>query len=450
MTGNGGPAIRLPGSICEPETGKREFSRARGCVSKNRGLKSSDKAPDIQKQGETMAILAECPICHSKQSAKNKICKCGIDLDKAKNGGRVRYWIVYRLPNGKQRKEYVGTKISEARDADGKRRGEKRENRLWEIRPDSKMTFAELAKWYLNLENVKDLASYWLIELCLGKFNAEFGDMIVADIKLADLENYQVKRKKAGLAPATIDHEIGKPKTMILKAFDNDLVGGEVLKAFKRCKKTLKPGADVRDRILSRLEFDSLITKSPAHIKPILIAAFYTGMRKSEILNLTWDRVDMKSRTIRLDAEHTKDREPRTVPICGELSEALKSIPRGLHDPHVFLYRGKPITDIRRALRKGCKDAGIKYGRFEAGGFVFHDLRHTFNTNMRKAGVSESVIMAITGHSTREMFDRYNTIDSDDKQSAMGKLEGFLENVAQTVAQVGVETEKENQANGGD
>ena len=96
-------------------------------------------------------------------------------------------------------------------------------------------------------------------------------------------------------------------------------------------------------------------------------------------------------------------------------------------DNHVFLYRGKPVADIRKGLKDACKKAGIKYGRFVKGGFIFHDLRHTFNTNMRKAGIAESVIMKITGHSTREMFDRYNTVDEDDTRKAVKKLEGFLQ-----------------------
>ena len=70
-------------------------------------------------------------------------------------------------------------------------------------------------------------------------------------------------------------------------------------------------------------------------------------------------------------------------------------------------------------IKKTCKKAGIKYGRSIEGGIVFHDLRHTFNTNMRKAGVVESVIMKITGHSTREMFDRYNTVDLGDVRGAV-------------------------------
>jgi hypothetical protein len=50
---------------------------------------------------------------------------------------------------------------------------------------------------------------------------------------------------------------------------------------------------------------------------------------------------------------------------------------------------------------------------------------------MRKAGVEESVIMEITGHSTREMFDRYNMIDADDATRAMIRYQGFLKSVTQ-------------------
>jgi hypothetical protein len=55
---------------------------------------------------------------------------------------------------------------------------------------------------------------------------------------------------------------------------------------------------------------------------------------------------------------------------------------------------------------------------------------------MRKAGVPESVIMEITGHSTREMFDRYNTIDEEDIRRAIGQFQGYLsQSVDQTVDQ---------------
>ena len=56
-----------------------------------------------------MAILAQCPICRRKQSAKNKKCKCGESLDKFKKAKKVKYWIDYPLPGGKVRRESVGS-----------------------------------------------------------------------------------------------------------------------------------------------------------------------------------------------------------------------------------------------------------------------------------------------------------------------------------------------------
>jgi integrase len=394
-----------------------------------------------------MGVLAECPICHIKQSTKNKRCKCGEDIDKAKKGKKVRYWISYRLPDGTQRRESVSTiegldpwSITDAKDALAKRKVQRKEKRIFDMLPECEMTFSELAKWYLDLAKVKELASYDIINIKLGIFNSTFSDIIVSQIKPVDLENYQSKRSKQGVAPATIDQEIGKIRAMIYKAFDNDLVGGDTVKTFKRVKKLLKPGTDVRDRILSKEEFEALLYNSEGHIKQIIMMGYYTGMRKGEILNLTWNKVDLPKRMIRLDVSDTKDKERRNIPICDELYAMLVSLPTRIQksnkDNHVIQYEGKPVSDIRTSLRNACKKAGIEYGRFVKGGFIFHDLRHTFNTNMRKAGVSESVIMEITGHSTREMFDRYNTIDEDDSRKAVEQMTTFLQSVDQTVDQV--------------
>src|SRR5208337_1347237 len=113
-----------------------------------------------------MAILAECPRCHKKQAVKNRNCDCGADLVKEKRQQKVRYWVSYRLPNSQQRREYVGSDrdgrplgIEEARAAEGKRRAQKVENpAILERVPAEKMTFGELAKWYLDLNPIKKLA----------------------------------------------------------------------------------------------------------------------------------------------------------------------------------------------------------------------------------------------------------------------------------------------------
>jgi len=358
---------------------------------------------------------------------------CPTALDKAKKGKRVNYWISYRLPSGKQKQEPVGTSIDDARAADGKKKAMKKEGKLFDVKDDARMTFSELAEWYLHLEKTKSLASYNTIRISLMKFNKVFGNTIIAKVRPTDLKDYQTKREKAGMAPATIDHEIGKTRTMISVAFDDRKISGETMRTFKAVKNLLKKGSDVRDRILTHDEFNRLCEYSARHILKILTMGYYTGMRRGEILNLTWDKVDMKNRFIHLEATDTKDKEKRSIPICDELHKMLINVTRHIKDPHVFLFRGKPVSDIRTGLVKACKKAGIIYGRFKKGGFVLHDLRHTFNTNLRKSGVSESVIMAITGHSTREMFDRYNTVDMDDTRQAVKSLEVFFQNVTQNV-----------------
>jgi len=85
-------------------------------------------------------------------------------------------------------------------------------------------------------------------------------------------------------------------------------------------------------------------------------------MLEGEILSLTWDKVNLKDRLIQLEATDTMDREPRIIPFCTDLQETLKAIPRAIHDPHIFPFRGKPIRDLRTGLREACENAKIPYG----------------------------------------------------------------------------------------
>lgn len=373
-----------------------------------------------------MSILAECPVCHNRKSLKNRKCSCGENLLNAKRSERVTYWISYRLPGGKQIWERVGTSIDEARAADGKRRAQKKENRIFDVKPDCKWTFEKLAEWFLKLEKVKAMAYHPTLQYFMKRFNEVFGNTLLSDVKAHHIEDYQAKRKAEGLADRTIDGHIQTARTMIRKAFDNDMVSGDVLKVFMRIPRMLKRNANARKRILSLPEFEALYKHLPNHAKWILATGFYAGMRRGEIVKLTWDKVSLKKREIQLEAKDTKSRRPRIIPICDELYTILKSIPRNLQDSHVFHYCGRPVRDIRETIRRACKDAGILYGQKVKDGFVYHDLRHSWNTYMRKAGVAESVIMEMSGHTTREMFDRYNTIDTEDREEAVSKFQQFL------------------------
>jgi hypothetical protein len=162
-----------------------------------------------------MAVLAECPFCHRRQTTRSKKCTskngkgCGADLEKAKRSGKVKYWIAYRVPGGKQRFEKLtgenATSVEYARAADAKRKVQKRENRIFDIKPEAKMTFQELTNWYLGLEKVKGKAYFRTLQYNLASFNKVFGETIVRDIKPGALEEYQAKRKALGLSDSYVD-----------------------------------------------------------------------------------------------------------------------------------------------------------------------------------------------------------------------------------------------------
>jgi len=122
--------------------------------------------------------------------------------------------------------------------------------------------------------------------------------------------------------------------------------------------------------------------------------------------------------------DETKTGEGRMIPFAGLMGKLLSDhlTKQRNRNPGGFLFtteKGNLLGNFRRGFQRACKRAGIK-------GLCFHDFRHTAITNMRKAEVNISVIMAISGHKTMAMFRRYNRIDLDDGREAMRKLDVYL------------------------
>lgn len=377
-----------------------------------------------------MAIQAECPRCKHRQSLQNKKCKCGADLVAAKRRG-IKYWLHYRLPNGKRVREFAGKTLADAKAAEGKRVCQKAEGKILEAVTDRDTTCEQISEWYLGLEKTKGLSYFKNMLYNFREINKELGHIRVIHLRQVDLENYQVKRKKKGLSASYIDKETGALYRALKKAADNGKLSYEALRPFRTLDNMLpKKSSNARNRIITANEFERLLEAMRApHARQIFATAYYTGMRRNEIVNLTWSQVNLKRREINLKASITKDDEARVVPIPSPLLEIFLDIPRHLHTDYIFLYKSLPVKGIRASLQKACRLTGIPYGRRIKNGITFHDLRHTFVTNMRRAGVDETVIMKITGHSTREMFDRYNFVSDEEATVAMQKFGSFLNNI---------------------
>src|SRR5204862_1436481 len=103
----------------------------------------------------------------------------------------------------------------------------------------------------------------------------------------------------------------------------------------------------------------------------------------------------------------------------GRVVNGLKKLPRSLDKTRpgfVNPATGEAWQDIRKMFHRACEEA-------ELTGVWFHDLRRSFVTNARRRGIPESVVMRMSGHRTRAVFDRYNIIEEDDLREAVKRLE---------------------------
>jgi integrase len=186
---------------------------------------------------------------------------------------------------------------------------------------------------------------------------------------------------------------------------------------------------NVRKVFFEHEHFIAVRRALPEEICPVITFGFYTGCRRGEILGLRWSQVDLSERVVRLEPGETKNDEARMIPLAPELFEMLvmqKEIRDRLFAecPWVFFRLGKCILDFRSVWEGACRAAGLvtTVGEKEKPMRLFHDLRRTGVRNLVRAGVSERIAMAISGHKTRTILDRYNIVSETDVKDAARKL----------------------------
>jgi len=151
-----------------------------------------------------------------------------------------------------------------------------------------------------------------------------------------------------------------------------------------------------RTRRLKSGEEGKLLEAASEKLKPIILFALETAMRRSELAGLTWADVDLKNSSIYL--AETKNYEERSIPLSPSAINILEDIPRQITGS-VFGVIPDQITGY---MRRAIKAAKIKDLRF-------HDLRHEATSRFfENTDLDTMEIKMITGHKSMQMLARYS------------------------------------------
>jgi integrase len=264
-------------------------------------------------------------------------------------------------------------------------------------------------------KSVRNVRSVWKHHL-----QAVFAEKPAATLDSEQLQRYVVARQAEGAANATINRELAAVKRMFsLARRDGKLRECPYIPHLEE--------RNVRKGFVKDAEYEALARETAAiglWLRTMFELGYTYGWRKSELLGMRVDQVDLSERTIRLDAGETKNDEARQVEMTAKVYELLNACCAGKSAEDLVFTRtpgNRPkqvsrIVDIRNAWHDATAAAGCP-------DLLFHDLRRTAIRNMRRHGISEKVAMTISGHKTRSVFERYNIVDRADMHEAVGKLE---------------------------
>jgi integrase len=245
-----------------------------------------------------------------------------------------------------------------------------------------------------------------------------FGEIQLKGFTTALVDQLQTDLINKDYKPASNNKILTILKHIFSKALEWELITDDTLKRIRKVKPLRFENS--RLRYLSINECHSLINACDNHLRPILITALNTGMRKGEILSLKWDNVDFRHNRILLDK--TKNGERREIPINETLRITLQGLTRRLDLPYMFFdsATGKPYQDIKRSFSTALRKAGIK-------DFHFHDLRHTFASQLVMAGVDITTVSKLLGHKSLKMTLRYSHLSKGHLDNAVNTLDNALQ-----------------------
>jgi site-specific recombinase XerD len=255
---------------------------------------------------------------------------------------------------------------------------------------------------YLKIKN----RSWKLYVTYLARIKSHFGDVAADRVSFADcqafktetIKQFQQRAWAAGAAttfsPATANRYLAALKGMFRWAEEMEKIETSPARRVRLERETTRPHYYLTEG--EKMMLVEVAGRSRhEYLKPAILLALYTGMRKDEILGLTWDRVDFENRFVTLT--RTKNGQMRHVPLNAPAESVLRDLQsRGGDGIHLFPGRLGRLMDVRKAWDEVREEVAKSVPKFKR--CRFHDLRHTYASDLVVAGKSLEAVGRILGH----------------------------------------------------
>jgi len=337
---------------------------------------------------------------------------------------RGRIWHMSFLFQGKHyRKSTETPDRKQAQRIYDKIKYEIAEGKWFDRLPGEEKTFKEMMKKFED-EHVSQKRSARVFKGYIKNLNSFFGDCIVSEITPSKINEFKNKRRKEGVTGATINRHLAT----LRKAFNLAMKEWEWIRENPMLRISMEKEPPGRVRYLSEEEFQRLYGACPEWLKPIVLTAKHTGMRKENILSLKWEQVDLFRRVVYL--EHTKNDERLAIPLNDTMMGLFKKLSkvRYIGSDYVFYhpaaqkknakrtFDGRRYYEVKTAFQNALKEAGIE-------NFRFHDLRHCFASALVQRGVDLYEVQRLLGHKSHAMTQRYAHLAPENLRDAVLKLD---------------------------
>lgn len=321
-------------------------------------------------------------------------------------------WFQYHQGKKTYWKNTHSTSIKEAKRQRDSLLGEIAKGKVPPPRAE-KVTFDDLAQLVTNHYKAIGLRSLWRVNISIDHLRKFFGRDLAINITTDRIMEYRIHRQ--GAAVATINRELAALRTAFYLAV-------EAKKLYDVPNFNLPKENNARKDFIEPEKAVELRKHLPPWLLLIFALSIHSGIREGEVLGLTWDKIDWEEGKIVLDPQDTKNKEHREVYLTPEIM-AMLTVQKSLYplSPWVFPSKMKKnghISDFRVSWKKACEKAGFDKT-------TFHATRRSAIRDMSRSGTPEGIIMRITGHKTRSVFDRYNITSQEDIRQASQRVEKY-------------------------